>query len=87
MRINLAIIISFLVLVIGIVFNQSYLWIPISVLIAGFIDLFTRRWVASDRLGSAQTLSVLLKSVLSLIILYAMVGQVVCVGLFIYWLI
>jgi len=85
MKINLAIIISVLVLSLGFFTDQPYLWIPISVLIAGIIDLLTRQWVSSDRLGSAQTFSAILKLLFSLIGFYAMVGQFVCIGLAIWW--
>ncbi len=85
MKINLAIIISVLVLLVGFFTDQSYLWIPVTVLIAGIINLFTRQWVSSDELGSAQSFSVILKFMLALIGFYAMIGQVVCIGLLIRW--
>ncbi len=85
MKINLAIIISVIVLLIGFFTNQPYLWIPATVLIAGIIDLFTRQWVSSDRLGSAQTFSAILKLLFSLIGFYAMIGQIACIGLIIWW--
>ncbi|MDO8676043.1 MAG: hypothetical protein Q7K16_00045 [Candidatus Azambacteria bacterium] len=85
MKINLVIIISALVLLLGFFTDQSYLWIPVTVLIAGIVDLFTRRWVSSDKLGSAQSLSVIMKFVFALIGFYAMIGQVVCIGLLIWW--
>lgn len=85
MKMNLAIIISVLVLLIGFSTNQPYLWIPATVLITGIIDLFTRQWVFSDRLGSAQTFSAMLKLLFSLIGFYSMIGQFVCIGLAIWW--
>ncbi len=85
MKIDLAIIISFLVLLLGLSFNKPYLWIPLSVLVAGFIDLFIRQWVISDRLGSATNLSILIKFFLTLIMFYAMIGQMVCIGLVLWW--
>lgn len=87
MRINIAIVISGITLMLGAILNKSYLWIPLSVLVAGLIDLFTRRWVVSDRLGSAVNISMFLKSFCSLAVLYAMVGEVICVGLIIWWFI
>jgi len=87
MKFNTAIIISALTLLLGFFFEQSFLWIPLSVLIAGLIDLFTRRWVMSDRVGQAQRLSMTLKSMFALVGFYAMIGQVVCVGLIIWWFI
>lgn len=87
MRINLAIIISFFVLIIGLFFGKPYLWIPSTVLAAGFIDLFTKSWIISDRLGSATTFSILIKSILALIIFYAIFGQIICIGLVFWWFI
>ena len=85
MKINTSIIVSGITLLAGLFSQQPYLWFPVSVLAAGIIDLFTRGWVASDRLGSATNLSVLLKSICSVAVLYAMVGQVICIGLLIWW--
>lgn len=85
MRINLAIIISVLVLLLGFFTDKLYLWIPISVLIAGIIDLFSRRLVSSDRLGRAKVLSSILKLLFALIGFYAMIGQIVCIILLIWW--
>jgi hypothetical protein len=59
MKINSAIIISLIVLLLGFFFGQPYLWVPLSILVAGFVDLFTRQWVMSDRLRSSRSLSVL----------------------------
>ncbi|MDP2593415.1 MAG: hypothetical protein Q8P52_02065 [bacterium] len=74
-------------LLLGFFFKQLFLWIPLSVLIAGFIDLFTRQWVMSDRVGEMQRFSMTLKSAFALIGFYAMIGQVICVGLIIWWFI
>lgn len=87
MRLNTAIIISLITLVLGFFSGQLYLWVPLSVLIAGIIDSFTRQWVTSDRVGQMQKLSITLKSLLALIGFYAMIGQVVCIGLIIWWFI
>ena len=85
MKINSAILISTSTLFLGFFFNQPYLWISFSVLGAGFIDLFTRQWVMSDRIGSAKNLSMFIKFFFSLVGFYAMLGQIVCVGLLIWW--
>jgi len=85
MKFNSAIIISLLTLLLGFFFDQPYLWIPLSVFGAGFIDLFIRRWVVSDRIGAMQKLSMILKSFFALIGFYAMIGQVICIGLIIWW--
>lgn len=58
MKINTSIIISLVVLISGYFFNKPYLWIPTTVLFAGVIDLFTRKWIMSDRLGSFIKLGV-----------------------------
>lgn len=87
MKLNTSVIISGITLLIGLFLHQPLLWVPVSVLAAGIIDLFTRQWVASDRLGSAANLSMLIKSLCSLAVLYAMIGQVVCIGLIVWWFI
>jgi hypothetical protein len=87
MKINLSIIISFIVLLFGFFAKESFLWIPLTVLITGVIDLLTRRWVISNKLGSAKNLSAIVKLLLTLIGFYAMIGQFVCVLLLIWWLI
>ena len=86
MRINNAIIISILTLIIGFFFNKPHILIPTSVLTPGVVDLFTRKWVISNRLGSAKNLSALLKLFFTLIGFYAMIGQLACIGLIIWWL-
>jgi hypothetical protein len=87
MKFNTAIIISLITLLLGFFFEQLYLWIPLSVLGAGFIDLFTRQWVMSNQIGQMQKLSMTLKSAFALIGFYATIGQVVCIGLIIWWFI
>ncbi|OGJ14108.1 hypothetical protein A2554_01155 [Candidatus Nomurabacteria bacterium RIFOXYD2_FULL_35_12] len=87
MKINIAITISVLTLILGFVTKQVYLWIPLTVLIAGLIDMFSRQWVASDRLGSSINLSMFLKSLCSLAVLYVLIGQIICLGLVVWWFI
>ena len=87
MRLNTAIVISLITLLLGFFFEKVYLWVPLSVLIAGIIDLFTRQWVMSDRVGQMQRLSVTLKSLFALTGFYAMIGQVAFIGLIIWWFI
>lgn len=86
MKINSSVLIATSVLLLGFFLNKSYLWIPLSVLTTGIIDLFTRQWVNSPRLGSATNFSVLLKFFLALIGFYAMLGQIACIGLIVWWL-
>jgi hypothetical protein len=85
MKINLPTIISGLVLALGFFTEQPYLWIPLTVFIAGIIDMLTRQWVNSNRLGSAQAFSTIMKFVFALIGFYAMLGQIACIGLVIWW--
>lgn len=85
MKINLPTIISGIVLAFGFFTDQPYLWIPLTIFIAGIIDMLTRRWVDSERLGSAQVSSTILKFVFALIGFYAMLGQIACIGLVIWW--
>jgi len=85
MRINSAIIIALITLLIGFFSKQPYIWIPLSVLISGLIDLCTRRWVVSDELGLWIKTSALLKLLLAFIGFYAMLGQIICIGLIIWW--
>ena len=85
MKINSAIIIALLTLLLGFFFNQPYSWIPFSILVAGVVDLFTRRWVVSDELGMWIKFSVLVKFFFALIGFYAMLGQIICIGLIFWW--
>ena len=87
MKINSAIIITIVTFIVGFISHQQYLWIPISVLIACLIDLYTRQWVMSDRLGSARNLSALIKFLFAVIGFYAMIGQIICIGLIFWWFI
>lgn len=87
MKMTNAFVISSITLVAGLIFKAPLLWIPTSIVIASLIDMSTRRWVLSDRLGTSQNASIIIKFVLSLIMMYAMIGQFLCVGLILYWLI
>jgi len=87
MKINTSVIISAIALAVGLFLNEPYLWVPLSVLIAGLIDLSTRQWVISDRLGSAQRFSILLKFFFATIGFYAMLGQILCIALVVWWFI
>ncbi len=85
MRIRLAIIISLLTSIIGVIFSKSYILIPFSFLIASIIELPTRRWVASERLGRWTSASMIVKFLFALIGFYALIGQIVCVIFIIWW--
>ena len=87
MRISLAIIISLLTSIIGVIFSKSYIWIPFSFLIASIIELPTRRWVASERLGSWTSVSMIVKFLFALIGFYTLIGQLICIGILFWWFI
>lgn len=61
-------------------------WYTVSVLLAGIGNYFCEPWVMSNKVGSAQTLSTAVKSMCSLITLYAMVGILVNIYHIIMWL-
>lgn len=87
MKISLAIIISLVTVILGLTFGKSNIWIPISFLLASIIELPTRKWVNSDRLGSMRNLSFIIKGLLTLVGFYALIGQIICVGIIIWWFI
>lgn len=87
MKLNTALVMSVITLILGLIFSKSYIFLPASIVIASIIDLLTRQWVMSDRLGSMINLSAVIKFFLSLIGFYAMIGQFICVGLLIKWFI
>lgn len=61
-------------------------WYTVSVLLAGIGNYFWEPWIMSNRIGSAHALSMAIKSVCSLITLYAMVGILVNIYHIIIWL-
>lgn len=86
MKLNTSIVIAGITLLAGVIFQQPYLWIPLSVFAASIVDLLTRQWVMSDRLGRMSGVSTFLKMLLALVGFYAMLGQVACVVLVGWWL-
>ena len=86
MRLNTAVVIAAFTLIIGLSFSEDRLWVPATVLAAGIFDLATRDWYSSSKLGSSVRVSVMLKFFCSLIGFYAMIGQLLCVGLLGWWL-
>jgi hypothetical protein len=86
MRLSTSILINAICLIIGILLKEGFLWIPISGLIASLIEVNMRKWVSSDRLGSAIKINVILKFGLSLIGFYSLLSQIACVGVLLYWL-
>lgn len=79
--------ISALVLLIGVVTEQEYLWLPTTVLAASFIEIYSRDWITSEKLGSAKNTSATIKLLLMLVGMYALVGQFILIALLIYWFI
>lgn len=61
-------------------------WYTVSVLLAGIGNYYWEPWIMSNRIGSSQNLSMALKSICSLITLYAMVGILVNIYHIITWL-
>lgn len=86
MRLNTALVISAITLIVGLIFGEAHLWIPISILIAAVIDLLTRQWYSSNAVGEWVAFSIILKFIFALVGFYATVGQLVCVGLLGWWL-
>ena len=71
----------------GTIEGYPYLWIPYSGVVASIIDLFSRKWVKSEKLnGLLMGLSIVPKFALSLIGVYAMLIQFACLALGVYWI-
>lgn len=85
MRLTTALIITGICSIWGTLGDYPHLWIPYTGFIASCIDLPTRAWVRSDKLGQSASLSVILKFILALIGMYAMIVQFVSIGLVISW--
>jgi hypothetical protein len=85
MRINTASIIAIITLAVGLNFGKSLLWLPASILVAAVIDLFAQPYYSSPKLGHWQNTTAFLKFLLSLIGFYATVGQLICMGLLLWW--
>ena len=86
MRLNTSIVISAATLIVGLIFGEGHLWIPISILVAATIDLLTRQWYSSNAVGEWAAFSIVLKFVFALVGFYATVGQRACLGLMGWWL-
>lgn len=87
MKISLAIIISAITVLLGFIFGKPYLWLPVSILLASIIELPTRNWVNSNKLGNMRNLSMAIKAILASIGLYATAGQIICIGIIFWWFI
>lgn len=87
MKLNTALVISVITLILGLIFSKPNIFLPVSIVIASIIDLYTRKWVASNRIGSMIKTSVLLKGLFAIIGFYAMAGQFICLFLLIKWFI
>ena len=85
MRITFALVISAVTLLVGIYFAKPILWLPGLTLAASIIDLLTRDWVNSNRLGANMGASAILKMACSLIGLCATIGQLACIVLLVWW--
>lgn len=87
MKLNTALVISVITLILGLIFSKPNIFIPVSIVIASIIDLYTRKWVASNMIGGMIKTSVLLKGLFAVIGFYAMVGQLICIFLLVKWFI
>lgn len=86
MRLNTAVVIAALTLLVGLIFGQNHLWVPGSVLTAGLLDLQTRGGSGWNRVGSSAGFSIGLKLICSLIGFYAALGQIACLALLVWWI-
>jgi hypothetical protein len=87
MRLTTAIVISGLTVIVGVLFKQSYSWIPLLIFIASIVEIYTRKWVSSDKVGTNPKISIVGKFLFALIGMVALFGQVICLGLIIFWFI
>ena len=85
MKLSTSLIVSSITLIVGLVFKENLILVPVSVIVASIIDLFTRQWVTSNQLGHLTKISISLKGIFAFIGFYAMIGQFVCIGLLIKW--
>ena len=86
-RLTTAIVINGLCAIPGVVWLFEFWWVPVSGLLAGLIELPTRDWLASDRLGTARGLSVIVKFLFALIGFYALITQLASIALVVYWIV
>lgn len=84
-RISSSLVVSVITLVLGIVFQKPGLWLPLSVLTASIIYSVAGTWAKSEKVGSAATLSIVLKLLFNVIGFYATIGQIVCVIWLLRW--
>lgn len=84
MKLNLSFIIALATVTAGFATNNGVL-IPATILVASVIDLLLRRWALSDSVGEWQTVSMALKIMANLIIIYATVGIAINLYFLITW--
>ena len=87
MKNSLAIAISLVTVIVGLIFGKPSIWLPISFLVASIIELPTRAWVNSDKLGSMRNLSFMTKTLFAYVGMYASIGQVICAVILFKWFI
>lgn len=87
MRLSLSIIVTGVTSLLGAIGGHPLLWIPYSGLAASLIFEPFRPWVLSERVGTSQVASMLLKLTISLIGTYAMLCLYACLVLGVYWLV
>jgi hypothetical protein len=85
MRVTPGLIVGIVVLLIGIVFRKPYLSVPIATVVCSLIDLISRPWWTSERIGKWTSFIIILKFVLSLCATAALLGTIVSLGLAVWW--
>lgn len=71
----------------GLAAKQPLTWVPVSGALASVIDLGTRGWYMSDRVGEMRATSEILKTLLTLVGAYALLAMVGSIGIGIWWLV
>lgn len=71
----------------GTIAGLPYVWVPYTGLAASIIDIPTRSWVLSNKLGEWMLFSSILKFAVAMIGIYGMLAQFACIGLAVYWII
>ena len=81
-----ALVITILCAAWGTLAGHAHVWLPYSGIAASVVTIPTHSWVVSSRTGEWITFSIVLKSVLSMIGLYALLAQFASLSLGMYWI-
>lgn len=71
----------------GVATKQPLAWVPVSGALASVIDLATRGWYMSDRVGEMRATSETLKTLLTLVGGYALLAMLASIGIGVWWLV